>query len=594
MKTRSRYFSAENRAAAETMAEDYFVTNIESLVTEDISGGGDTGMPLQIIAFNGRKSEFDNMKGDFCIIYDSDGVYLEIFKERGAGEPLDRAAAAAYIRRKNITGIDDNAYKTVVVGNAGRTKIAPPQQESFVGEDISVEISKDESEARIMLLAPEPGGAAIDIAAAKQKIIDAGVVHGLDEQALEEFLARRDYRDSCVVATATPPIDGADGKLIYHFNKDERTARPKEIDGGRVDYKSLDLFEPVSKDQVLVERVLATEGTPGTTVKGRPLKQKHGKDTTMPKGKNVNINAEKTEMSAINSGMVELIKGIVTVSNMYNIEGDVGPAIGNIDFDGSVNVSGNVMAGYSVKASGGVVIGGVVEAAEVIAGGSVEVKRGMQGMDKGRIEAGGAISMLYIERGTAIAGGSVTVDACIHSVIEAGGGLYAKGKRGGIIGGRVSAATEVIANTIGSVSQTQTEVEVGGMPQKRERIAFIEKDTERLDGELIKLDQLDAYLQKTKEKLDPATWDKLYLSGIENRRIYKELLEEYAVESVSLQNELEHATEGKVHVFDTAYRGARIVISSDTYRVNDDIQYATFKYRDGQVVYVPCEIRKND
>ena len=591
MKTRLRYFSSESREAAEAMACEYFGCDSNQIVFTDVSGG-ENGAPLQILAFHGISGEFDNMNAGFAIVYDADGVYLEIFNERGAGEPLDRAAAAAYIRRKNISNLDDNAFKTVVIGHAGRSKIAPAQQENFVGEDITVEISKDELEARIKLLEPEPGGAPIDPETAKQKIIQAGVVHGLDEQALLDFLSKRDYRDSSVVAVATQPVDGENGKLVYHFDRGERTARPKEIDGGRVDYKALDLFEPVLKDQILVERLPATEGTPGTTVKGRLMKQKPGKETVMPKGKNIEINADKTEMRAKNAGMVEYINGTVNVSSVYKVEGDVGPAIGNIEFDGSVEVTGNVMSGYSVKAAGSIVIGGVVEASEITAGGSVEVKRGMQGMDKGKIEAGGSISMLYIERGTAIAGGSITVDACIHSTIEAGGTLYAKGKRGGIIGGHVSAGAEIIANSIGSVSQTQTEVEVGGMPRKRERITFLEKEIDRLAGEITKLDQLDAYLKKTKDKLDAATWDKLNLSGAENRRTYNELTEVYTDEIEGLKYELEHATEGKVHVFDTVYRGARIVISSDIFRVNDDIQYATFKFRDGQVVYVPCEIRK--
>ena len=573
------------------MAEVYFACGRDGIIFEDFGKAGEDAS-AHVIAFHGKSVEFDNIDAGFGIIYDSDGVYLEIFKERGAGTPLDRAAAASYIRRKNISNLDENIYKTVVLGAAGRFKLAPPQQEFFVGEDITVEISKDESEARVRLLAPEPGGAAIGFDAAKEKIVQAGVAHGLDERVLADFLERQDYYDVCVVATATLPHDGANGRLVFHFDRDERTARPKEIDGGRVDYKTLDLFSPVSKDQLLVERMPAEEGTPGMTVRGKPVKQKPGKDIVMPKGKNIVLNTDKTEMRAKCSGMVEYVNGLVNVSSVYKVEGDVGPAVGNIDFDGSVQVTGNVMSGYGINATGGVVVDGVVEASTIIAGGSVEVKRGMQGMDKGRIEAGGSITLMYIERGTAIAGGSITVDACIHSIIEAGGSLIAKGKRGGVIGGRVSAAKEIIANTIGSVSQTQTEVEVGGMPQKRARIMFLEKDMERLSGELTKLDQLDAYLNKTKGKLDPETWEKLNLSGIENRRVYRESIEEYSEELKRLQYEIEHATEGKVHVFDTAYRGARVIIGTDTYRINDDIQYATFKYRDGQVVYVPCEMRK--
>ena len=71
-----------------------------------------------------------------------------------------------------------------------------------------------------------------------------------------------------------------------------------------------------------------------------------------------------------------------------------------------------------------------------------------------------------------------------------------------------------------------------------------------------------------------------------------ELIEQLSEEMSDLTNELENATGGKVHVYDTVYQGARIIIASDIFKVNDDIKYATFKFKEGQVTYVPCEIRK--
>ena len=543
-------------------------------------------------AGTGTKQGHTNSNAGYKLTYEADGVYLELYPEQGSGEPLDRVALAQHLMRKNISHYNEGAVQKLVLEREGREIIAPAQQEYFFGEDITIEIVQNDTEARVKLLAPEPGGAPIGFEAAKQKLLQAGVVHGLDEQALKTLLEEKKYDESHIVASATPTVDGEDGKLAFHFQIGEKTARPKELEGGKVDYRSLDLYEPVSEGQVLVTRELATEGTPGMTVKGKQMNQRRGKEAVFPKGKNVTINADKTEMRAKSAGMVEYIAGSVNVSNVYKIEGDVDWGVGNIDFDGSVHISGNVLAGHVIKATGGVVVGGVVEASEIIAGGNVEVKRGMQGMDKGRIEAAGSISLLYIERGSVIAGGSVTIDACIHSVIQAGDSLYAKGKRGSIIGGRAVASGEIVANSIGSVSHVQTEVEAGSIPQRRERLASLEKKVDKLSVEIAKLDQLDAYLAKTKGKLDAETFEKLYNSGVENRKIYMEQTEEYMAEIEELKYELDHATEGKVHVFDTVYEGVRIIIASDMYKVNDEIKYATFKSKDGQVVYVPCEVRK--
>ena len=578
--------------AAEAMAAKYFNCEAGRLVFEQIKAGDETSDWL-IFAFNGTKGELADMDAGFGLFYESDGVFLEIFPERGIGEPLNRVALSNHLSRKNISHYDESAVQLLVVNRSGRAKIAPAQQEYFFGEDISIEILQHDMEARIILLAPEPGGAPIEFETAKQKLLQAGIINGLDEQALRDVLNEKNYGNSVTVATATQPVDGENGKIIFHFQTDPITARPKEIEGGRVDYKTLDLYVPVSEGQVLVTRTPATEGTPGMSVKGKPIKQRPGKEVVFPKGKNVQINAEKTEMRANAAGMVEYVHGSVNVSNIYKIDGNVDLSVGNIDFDGSVHIGGNIQSGHIVRATGGVIVGGVVEASEIIAGGNVEIKRGMQGMDKGRIEAGGSISILYIERGKVVAGGSITVDASIHSVLEAGESLYARGKRGSIIGGRAFAAKEIVAVSVGSVSNTQTDVEAGFMPQKRARMEFLEKETERLAGEMTKLDQLDAYLDKARAKLDAATFDKLYRSGIENRRIYTEQIKEFSEEIAVLKEELERAIDGKIHVLDTVYAGARVTIASDVYKVNDDMQYATFKFKDGQVVWVPCEKSKS-
>ena len=591
MKQKSRFFTADTREAAEAKAAEYFGTDVKHILFEAIYEG-DAASTCTLFAFHGTAKELTDISADFGLYYEADGVYLELYAERGLGEALDRVAMAHHLVRKNINRYDEGAVQILVPNGSGRAKIAPAQDEFFFGEELVIEVPQFEMEAKAKLLAPEAGGAALGFEEAKDKVLKAGIVHGFDEQALRRLIDEKKYGESFVIASATMPEDGENGKLVFHFQTDKKTAKPKELEGGKVDYRSLDLYVPVEEGQLLVERIPATEGTAGITVRGKNIKQRPGKDVQLPKYKNAIINNEKTEMRAKSAGMVEYVYGSVNVSNVYKIDGDVDMGVGNIDFDGSVHIGGNVIAGHVIKATGGVVVGGVVEASEIIAGGNVEIKRGMQGMDKGRIEAGGSISLLYIERGKAVAGGSITVDASIHSTIEAGDSLYAKGKRGSIIGGRAVAAEEIVANSIGSVSHVRTEVEVGVMPQKRTRLTDLEADMEKLKAEMTKLDQLDAYLGRAKEKLDADTFDKLYRSGAENRRIYTEQIAECNEDINKLKDELDRATEGKVHVFDTVYAGARIIIASDMYKVADDTQYATFKFKDGQVTYLHCEMRK--
>ena len=158
----------------------------------------------------------------------------------------------------------------------------------------------------------------------------------------------------------------------------------------------------------------------------------------------------------------------------------------------------------------------------------------------------------------------------------------------------MGAANDVTANTVGSVSHAQTEIETGMMPRKRARIQTLEKEIEKLKGELVKLNQLDTYLEKSKGEMDNEMWTKLHLSGIENRRINNEETEAFTKEIEDLKYEIEHATDSRIHVFETAFSGSRIVIGPSSFKVNTEIGFASFRYSNGEIVYGPCEMSKGD
>ena len=591
---KAKYFEAGNMEDAEAMAVAYFSCAASELTIENVGDASSEGLPVRILALQGPQHEIKHMSPFHSIYFEEGGVFLEIYESRGNANIFDSADLINYLSRKYITNLNlDNVHRLVEKG-FWRTQIAPAQPEVFFGEDLSVIISGDDREASARLLEPEQGGADLKFEEAKQKVAAAGVLHGIDDGVIAELLQAKVYNVSRTIAKATLPVDGEDGKLLFNFSTDERTGAPREVSGGRVDYYSLDLYVPVEENQLLVTRIAATEGTPGMSVRGEVLKQKPGKETALPRGKNVSYNDDRTEMTANCAGLIDFADNKITVSNVYKVEGDVDIGVGNIDFDGNVQITGNVRSGHSVKATGSISINGGVEAATIISGGSVEVKGGFQGAGKGRIEADGSVNVLFVERGIIIADGAVKVDVCIHSTIETSSTLTAAGKRGAIIGGRVAVAGDIVANYLGALSGTKTEISVGVMPRKRDRIQTLEKELERIAADKIKLDQLDAYLARSKGTTPEATWDQLHRSGIENRRINEEDRQAHTAEIKQLKYELEHATDSKVHVLNTTFGGVRITIGSSTYILNDDVVYATFRYSEGDVVCRPCEMSAND
>jgi len=589
---KAKYFTADTKENVEKLALAYFACSLDALTIDILKGDQEDDKEWKILAIQGTINETKNMDAFYTLYYEEDGVFLEFYPERGSGEELDRNALILHLSRKKIVDFSVTAVQSIIEKKGGRARIAITQTENIYGEDLSVEVTTDELEASGRLMRPEPNGPALSPEAAKAKLTEAGIIHGVDEEAIQKMLNEKVYGDPYVLAKATRPVDGEDGKLVFHFSTDERTGSPVEIGGGRVDYRKLDLYVPVEDEQLLVSKTEATEGTPGTSVKGNTLKQRPGKETALPRGKNVRYSDDRVEMFSTCTGMVEFVNNAINVSNVYKINGDCDMSVGNIDFDGSVHITGSVRSGHTIKATDGINVGGGVEAANLIAGGNIEVKGGMQGSNKGKIEAGGSVSIMYIEQGTIASDGPVTIDVSIHSRIETGSTLHAKGKRGAIIGGQVAAAGDIVVNYIGALSNTKTEVEVGVMPKKRARLTVLEKEMERLAADKIKLDQLDAYLAKSKGAMDNETWTKLHVSGVENRRINEEDAKAYTEEIDELKYEMEHATDSRVHVFETAFSGSRIAIGSSAFKVTDEISYATFRYSNGEVVYGPCELSK--
>jgi len=590
---RAKFVAADSHDAALAAAAAYFTCTTEEL-TIDIINESDDNSPIEILAIHGSQEEVRNMKPFYKIFFETDGVFLELYARRESVIEFDNTNLINYLGRKKIINLSMDQVHKLIENGAGRAKIAIAQTEYFFGEDLHISIDGDELKAYIRLLEPEPKGLELKLDEARQKLVEAGVVYGVDDAALIGLLQAKIYNEPRVIAEATLPVDGEDGKLIFHFSLDEKTGAPKEISGGRVDYYSLDLYVPVEEGQLLVSGTFATEGTPGTSVRGTIINQRKGREVALPRAKNVTVNNEKKEMTANCPGLVEFISNVITVSNVYKINGDVDISVGNIDFDGNVQITGTVRSGHTVKATGGISVGGGVEAATLTSGGSVEIKGGLQGAGRGKVEAAGAVTAMFAERGIIIADGPVKVDVCIHSTVETSGNLHALGKRGAVIGGNTAVGGDLIANYIGALSGVRTNIEVGVVPRKRARVQTLEQEIERIDNDRIKLNQLDAYLEKSKGKIPQETWEKLHLSGIENRRINEENYAAYTNEIKNLKYEIAHATKSKVHVFDTTFSGVQISIGSSMYKVTDEVIFATYKYSDGEVVCRSCEITQKD
>jgi uncharacterized protein (DUF342 family) len=171
---------------------------------------------------------------------------------------------------------------------------------------------------------------------------------------------------------------------------------------------------------------------------------------------------------------------------------------GNVEFVGSIIIRGPIQPGFRAKAGGDIVAHDNVDAAELTAGGSIHLSCGVSGRGQSYLSAKGSIKARFLSDCTVYCGGDVEVEDLIanctvicEGAVEAG----QKWGKGQIYGGKVRATRGVCAQTLGSVMEVNTLIEVSSSPSlsARERVVVAEMET--LQQRLGELGRSLAYLQ---------------------------------------------------------------------------------------------------
>ena len=242
-----------------------------------------------------------------------------------------------------------------------------------------------------------------------------------------------------------------------------------------------------------------------------------------------------------------------------------------------------------MKAKGDVEIRGVVEGAYVEAGGSIIIARGMNGMGKGTLKAGGNIVSKFLENvKSVVAGGYVTTESILHSTVMARSEVTVSGKRGFITGGRVCAGNTITVKTLGSSMGADTIIEVGTDPSVKLRLQELQ-DSIAENNRILRSIQpvIDAGNQKIARGIRLEPEQLKYVSSLMKLRDAKdEQLRAESKELVDLENELGLMAAGQVVVTGEVYPGTRISIGDASMVVKSAVKYCRYIKEAGDIKMV--------
>lgn len=347
-------------------------------------------------------------------------------------------------------------------------------------------ITYDEMEAFLVLPMPKEDDYTLEEILAFLEMNQ--IRHGIEEETIKKMIREKIYNREVCIAVGTPVVDGIDGYFEYLFNN-QFSKTPKIRPDGSVDYWSINMVEPVQKDQVVVVYHPPIEGENGMNVKGKPLPAKKGRGLPPLKGKGFTRQEDGVTYTANMDGKIDMENDRVVVSPVYEIFGNADLSVGNINFVGDVLVHGNVASGVTIKATGTVTVDGVVEAANIEANNDIVLRSGMVGGNKAMLTTKANLFAKFVEYTKIEVGGRIEADAFVGCDITCGEQILLNGGKSKIVGGEVYAVQGIVASVLGSPGEVKTFARVGVREEIVRRIHLLEKKVEVMQENLAKIEE---------------------------------------------------------------------------------------------------------
>ena len=522
------------------------------------------------------------MNGYFQLITMPNSTGIKVFAPTDDGEALQYDVVKAYLDERSISYRPPVLNEAVTEANGEIVVLNDnptfPERESY-----RLTISRDRMEASVFFYASSEGAENMSPREFIEDLTFKNVVFGIDSEAITQYFSDREYCKEFVVAKGKKTREGSNAKIEYLFKTNLR-ATPTMHEDGSVDYFNLNIINHVKKDTQLAVLTPEDPGDPGQNIYGEVLRPHPVKPLRLAGGKNTYLSDDGLALFAAIDGHVTIKDNKVTVSNVIAFE-NVDVSTGNINYDGSVEVKGTVAAGFSIKAGANIHVKGVVEGASLNAGSDIILERGINGMGKGEIKAGGNIITKFIENANVTAKGSITSESILHSNVASGTEITVKGKKGFIAGGRVTATDRIIAKDLGSDMGATTIIEVGADPKLKVRIRELNKaisdSTKRLETIKPTVESITKRLRSGAQLSPDQTRQAQQL--ITMNKVLVTQIEKNSSELETLQQKLADSKEAYVVVEGTAYPGITINIADQHLTLKTESTYCKFFLKDGIV-----------
>lgn len=324
-----------------------------------------------------------------------------------------------------------------------------------------------------------------------------GISESLDLEQVAIFCtesAQGNNPKNFLLAEGVSPVTGKDGWFELAANTGKEKTEFKEDEKGRVDFKAVQTFSNIEPGQVIGIIHPPGEGTPGKTITGEPIPPQPGKPVNLIAGDGVKLSQDDTQAIATKAGRVVFENRYLTISEELIISGDVDLKVGNINFNGFVEIKGDVLDDFNIRASKGISVLGAIGACRIESDGPVSIGS-MAGMGSGLIRCKGDLQARYLNQVTVECWGDVRVAYEIrNSLVKATGAISVPA--GVITGGQSVSLEGIEAKILGARAGAKTILTAGVYFPDSDRLQFLRTRLKSITYQLKKTDEILPLLKR--------------------------------------------------------------------------------------------------
>ena len=417
---------------------------------------------------------------------------------------------------------------------------------------------------------------------------DNDIEYGFIDENIELLAEKGSEAGEVLIAKGVQLEKGCDGSYDMKWRKYEPPT-PYERTDGTMDFATVDFVDMVKTGQPVAIYTPAVKGVDGRTVTGLIIEEKSGKDLPKLTGKFLAVRPDGVTYVAKKDGYIifDENKYRIDIQDVLVINGNINRLYGNVFYDGTVRVNGNVGEGTIISAKGDVIVTGYVQSSYISAGNKVVAIGGINANDSGYICAQGGIYAEYIESSNIFAGEEVQANYILNSNVTAGTEIVVKGSKGVVCGGTLSAGYKVSVQTIGNRGFVKTVVVVGKNASMSERVNAAKSFKAEIERDINTLKKGEEYLRHT-VPADQLPANDMYIKLGIAVQMKEQSLKRVNDDIAEVESWIQNSDRASVNVFGTAYPNTEININEVTRLLDSNMFNVSFIQTDNVIITKQC------